>query len=334
MKFSIRKISSITGFSPATVSNALNNKKGVNRETAEEIWRVARETGYVNGARIKSIKFVIYKKDSQIVADTPFFSFLIDSVEAACREAGFQTVMCNINQNRDDCEERLKELIFDTGSGILLLATELTSEDMLPFESVLSPLVVLDAWFDNMKYDTVLTNNEDSVSDATNFLIQKGHRKIGYLSSSVRIRNFSHRGFGYRRAMAENGLTAEEKYRVRLQPTLEGARSDMYTYLLSSPELPTAYIADNDIIALGAMKALQQHGIQIPEDVSIIGFDDMPFCEISSPALTTIKFFQGEMGRIAVERLAQKIKGTNLIPSKVQVGTKFISRESVKNIAL
>ena len=94
--------------------------------------------------------------------------------------------------------------------------------------------------------------------------------------------------------------------------------------------MPTAFMADNDIIALGAMKALQQKGYCIPEDISIIGFDDLPFCEISSPRLSTIKFHQGEMGRLAVERLVQKIRNVNSIPSKLQLSTTFIPRESVK----
>lgn len=334
MKYSVRRISQMTGFSPATVSNALNNKKGVNKETSEQIWKIARETGYINASRISTIKFVIYKKDGQVVADTPFFSFLLDSIEVECRKAGYQTVVYNINQSKDDYEQRLEEVLRDSSSGVLLLATELTKEDMLPFENAICPLVVLDAWFDNMKFDTVLANNEDSVSDATTFLIDKGHKRIGYLSSSVCIRNFSHRQYGYSRAMQEHGLEVHEKYCIALSPTLEGARTDMYNYLSSLPELPTAYIADNDIIALGAMKALQQHGYRIPEDVSIIGFDDLPFCEISSPALSTIKFYQREMGKMAVERLVQKLKNIETYTSKIQIGTKFISRESVRDLTL
>ena len=97
-----------------------------------------------------------------------------------------------------------------------------------------------------------------------------------------------------------------------------------------NPQLPTAYFADNDIIALGAMKALKEAGCRIPEDISIIGFDDLPFCEISSPPLSTIRVFKQEMGQMAVKRLLDKIKSQSKIVSKIQIGTEYIERESVK----
>lgn len=332
MKYSVKKISELTGFSPATVSNALNNKKGVNKDTAEQILRVAKEVGYVSGAKVSSIKFVIYKRDGLVVSDTPFFAALMEGVERACCEAGYDTVIYTINQGEDGFEARLKEIINDSSSGVLLLATELTKEDMSIFKHTYCPLVVLDAWFENMAFDTVLANNEDSAKDAVLFLVDKGHREIGYLSGTVRTRNFIDRGTGYRRALAERKIPLNGDYRVRLTPTMDGAYKDMCRYLGTGPKLPTAFFADNDIVALGAMKALKQFGYKVPQDISIIGFDDLPFSEISSPALTTIRFFQQEMGRVAVQHLVEKIKTRDTINSKVQISTEFIERESVRDL--
>ena len=106
----------------------------------------------------------------------------------------------------------------------------------------------------------------------------------------------------------------------------------MCQYLGAGPKLPSGNIADNDNIALGAMKALKQFGYKIPKDVSIIGFDDLPFSEISSPGLTTIKFFQKEMGRIAVQRLVEKIRTSGVINTKIQISTQFVERESVLDL--
>ena len=332
MKYSVKKISELTGFSPATVSNALNNKKGVNKATAERILKTAKEVGYVTGAKVSSIKFVIYKRGGLVVSDTPFFAALMEGVERACREAGYDTVIYTINQGEEGYETRLREIIHDNTAGVLLLATELTKEDMKIFEHTLCPLVVLDAWFENMAFDTVLVNNEDSVKEAVGFLLEKGHREIGYLSGAFRTRNFVDRCTGYRRALSEKKIPISPDYRVKLMPTMDGAYKDMCRYLGTGPKLPTAFIADNDIIALGAMKALKQFGYKIPQDVSIIGFDDLPFSEISSPGLTTIKFFQQEMGSVAVKRLVEKIKKGNTINSKVQISTQFIERESVRDL--
>ena len=227
MKSSVKQISELTGYSPSTVSNALNNKKGVNKETSDQIWKVAREIGYISTSKISNIKFVIYKKEGQVVSDTPFFAFLMDSVENACREAGFQTIIYNINQAKEDFNQRLDEILDDSNSGILLLATEITKEDIEAFKNAVCPLVILDAWFDNMRFDTVLANNEDSVYDATKYLIKNGHKKIGYLSSSIRIRNFVQRRYGYRKAMREYGIEVTSQYQISLTPTMEGAHKDM-----------------------------------------------------------------------------------------------------------
>ena len=113
---------------------------------------------------------------------------------------------------------------------------------------------------------------------------------------------------------------------------MDGAYHDMLAYLKTSPKLPTAYFADNDIIAFGAMKALQESGVRIPEDVSIVGFDDMPFCSVTSPTLTTIRVFKQEMGCMAVRRLLEKMKSKSKVCSKIQICTEFVERESVRKL--
>lgn len=328
MKPSIRDISRITGVSPATVSNALNNKKGVNPETAKRVQNAAREMGYYP-TKIRRIKFVIYKHSGLVVSDTPFFSVLMESVEHACREAGFETVIYNINAGRQDCASRLNELLNDTSFGILLLATEMEAADLKQFEQAAAPLVVLDAWFDNMAFDTVITNNETSVQQAVETLIQKGHRRIGYLGGNIRIQNFKQRENGWKAALLHANISAEKQPRYLLTPTMDGAYTDMVTILKAKPNLPSAFFVDNDIIALGAMKALQEFGYSIPLDVSLIGFDDLPFSEFSSPPLSTIKFHQSEMGRLAVQRLSEKIRGEAQISAKIQINTQYIERSSV-----
>lgn len=332
MKVSIKQISELSGFSPATVSNVLNNKKGVNKDTAELILKIAKESGYISGNRINHIKLVIYKKSGVVVTDTPFFSALMEGVEKESGEAGYETVVCNLDKSSPDFRSRLGQVLNDTNSGILLLATELYEEDIKPFRNAVAPVVVLDSWFDTLSFDTVLINNTDSVCNAVDYLIRKGHRYIGYLSSSVPIKNFYYREVGYRRAHTRNGLKANSAFSVKLLPTMDGAYQDMLAYLKTSPRLPTAYFADNDIIAFGAMKALQECGYRIPDDISIIGFDDMPFCTVTSPALTTIRVFKKEMGRMAVRRLLEKMSSKSRVYSKIQIGTEFIERESVREL--
>ena len=331
MKASIKQISEMTGFSPATVSNALNNKKGVNRETQEKILAAARECGYLSeGGPIHSIRFVIYKDTGRIVADTPFFSALIEGVEDESRRGAFETVICNLNRSAPDYEERLNQILTDPSSGILLLATELSEQEAARFKEARAPVVVLDNWFEESLFNSVLISNTDSACAAAEYLIRRGHKKIGYLQSEIPIKNFFYRFEGYERALKAHGLEPPEGGIVRLPPSMDGARERMNRLLKEGIALPSAYLADNDIIALGAMKAMQDNGISIPGDVSIIGFDDLPFCSITTPGLTTIRVFKQEMGRTAVRRLLELIRYGDRFVTKSQICTAFVERGSVK----
>lgn len=330
MKVSIRKISEITGFSQATVSNALNNKKGVNPETARQILEAARDCGYQGSSKINGIRFVIVKNGGQVVADTPFFSALIEGVENESREAGYEITLLNLDSRQPDYQQQLQVLLADPSYAILLLATELTEEDILPFAGAAAPLVLLDAWYEKTVFDSVFINNLDSVKEATQYLLACGHRKIGYLQSKIRIRNFRYRELGWMLAQQGAGITPDPGYIFSLTPTVEGAHQDMTGLLESNPSLPTAFFADNDIIAFGAIKALNEHGVTIPEDVSVIGFDDLPFCRISTPMLTSIRVDKEEMGRVAVRRLMERINNGNPDTHlKIEICNTLMKRDSV-----
>lgn len=331
MKPSIKHLSEITGFSAATVSNALNNKKGVNKKTVEIIQNAARESGY-NKVKMSNIKFVIYKKLGHIFSDNPFFEPLIQGVVTAGNAEGYETIVTNLVESDPDFKRQRDQILNDSSSGILLLATELSEEDVKAFKNAVAPLVVVDGWFNNLCFNTVLMNNSDSVIHLVNYLVENNHEQIGYLQSKFLIQNFSDRRNGYKSAMYRNNLEVRQEFLVDLFPTMDGAFEDMDLYLSGNPKLPTAFVADNDIIALGAMKAMRKHGIKIPDEVSIVGFDDLPFCTVSSPALTTVKVYQYEIGRVAVRNLIDTSKNGGLIQSKIEICTKFIERDTVKKL--
>ena len=332
MKVSIRQISERTGYSPATVSNALNRKKGVNKETSFEIFRVARELGYISENSISKIKFVMYKRNGMITEDTPFFSLLMDGFEKECRESGYEMILCYLDRRRPDYEEQLKQLLNDTTSAVALMGAELMEEDLEPFKNIKCPFLTVDYWSANMNFDGVSINNSDSARLATEYLWNKGHRKIGYLRGKFRIKAFRSRAVGFTIAMNKKGMDVASEYVVTLDTTMDGAYKDMLEHLSRKPKLPTAFFSDNDMIALGVMKALQECGYRIPEDISIIGFDDLPYCEIASPRLTSLRVPKQEMGQIAVRRMIEIIKSNSNIRTKTQVCTEFVERDSVKHI--
>lgn len=252
MKPNIRMISKLTGYSPATVSNALNRKKGVNKETSDEIFRVADEIGYSNEAKISRIRFVIYKRNGSIIDNSPFFTNLLEGVEAECREYGYELIISNLDRRSDFYEQRRDEILNDKSTAVIMLGTEAMDEDFESFLNSKCPLVILDSWSTSMNFNGILINNSDSSKNAVEYLIKKGHRNIGYLKGKFRIKAFNARATGYSRALYKHGITVNDQYIVPLSTTMDGAYKDMLQYLNQRPKLPTAFFADDDMIALGA----------------------------------------------------------------------------------
>lgn len=332
MKVSVKKISEITGFSPATVSNALNYKRGVNAETSAHILKVAKDLGYFDENHITKVKFVMFKRNGIVVEDTPFFPAMISGVEQECRTCGMEMSLCDLDRRHYDFKEQAKWLMNDKAAAVILLGTEMIDEDIDLIRGITSPFIVIDYWREDMSFDAMLINNADSARMATEYLIANGHREIGYLRGSFRIKPFRSRFVGYQTALQKASISLQKNYIVNLSPTMDGACADMRAYLARKPELPTAFFADNDMIALGAMKAMRECGIRVPEDVSVVGFDDLTFSSISDPPLTTLRVPKREMGRATVRRLRDMIKDKDDTKLKIQMCTQFVERDSVRRI--
>ncbi len=333
MGSTIKEISEATGFSPATVSNALNYKKGVNQETAAIILETARKLGYVEENKVRKLNFVIFKANGLIIDDTPFFSLLIEGVQKECKKFGLEMSILNLDKREADYEEMVERIRRDGSAASILLGTELEDADLAVFQDSKCPVLILDYWVSEMSFNGVLINNSDSARTAVEYLIGKGHREIGYLRGGFRIKAFRSREVGYQVALQKSGIERKPGYTVTLSTTMDGAYRDMKAYLETRPVLPTAFFADNDMIALGAMKAMTEAGIRIPEQVSVIGFDDLPFCEIASPRLSTIRVSKQEMGQVAVRRLMEIIREPEGSKLKIQVCTQFVERDSVREIS-
>lgn len=333
----MQDIAKLAGVSPGTVSNALNNRKGVGKETKERIIKIAEEKGYFRNQKKNednAIRLIVFKKHGYVVSDTPFFSALIEGCERECRNNGYELLISHV---RDDVssKENIDTIIRQKNvDGILLLATEMNEEDLRFFEnlSISIPIVIVDSYHETKSSDYVCINNVSGAYSAVKYFVEKGHKKIGYLGSSRSIKNFEYRATGFDKALNDLNIEQNQEYKFLLEPTIDGAYNDMKKIIDEKVELPTALFAFNDIIALGAMKAMNEKGIKIPEDVSIIGFDDITFSALANPALTTIKVQTVEMGKIAVNRLIDKINNQINLKLKIEVETELIERDSVKDI--
>ena len=165
--------------------------------------------------------------------------------------------------------------------GILLLATEMDESDLSPFLELSIPIVLLDNGFPNLQLNTVSIDNFGGTGLATTHLLNHGHKRIGYMQSSVPIRNFDERYFSFVQTLAEAGLKPADV--IKLEPNMEGAYKDMKQWLSVNNLSSTAFVGDNDFIVLGAIRALREENIKLGHDISVVGFDDLPFTRFSEP---------------------------------------------------
>lgn len=329
MKVGVRDISRATGFSPATVSNALNRRRNVSEETTEVILKAARDLGYRRRGELELIKFVIARKSGKVLDESSFHPVVIEGIEREAKRHNLACAYVTLDLEDPGSAAQIRELTQDRSGGIILLGTEMYEDDYIPFHDCAAPLVIMDGWCQRRFMNSVVIANETSAYSAVNYLIERGHTKIGYLHGDPQIRNFPLRYRGYESAMAGAGLAIDERYQATTGTTLSTAFAGMVAWLEGNPELPTAFFADNDVVAVGAIQALTKHGVRVPEDVSLIGFDDLPFASISSPPLTTILVPKQEMGELAVRRIIEQVEGKVSYTCVTHVSTRFIERDSV-----
>ena len=171
-------------------------------------------------------------------------------------------------------------------------------------------------------------NNADAVFEAVEYLYNLGHRKIGFLYNSIPSSNDNARRAAFESALRRLSLPFSEELICRVFPTMDGARESFGAALDGGLALPTAFLANNDSIALGAMRAMQERGIRVPEDISVIGFDGLPFSAMSDPPLTTVNVPCADIGRWVVDILHQQIRGRIRATSKILVSTQLHVRKS------
>lgn len=324
--------------SEAAVSLALNNKPGVSTKTRKLVWDTAAAMGYDLSrfaeqppvpVETGTIAFLNYRKSGAVVSDTPFFSELSEGVDLACKELNYHLNISYLYE-RDNTAKQVANILAGGCSGIILLGTEMNSRDVLPFTQLSVPMVLLDCYFDNLSCDCVTINNVQGAYLAASHLIARFREQPGYLHSAYSIQNFEERADGFYKAIRSGGMSASRSIVHRLTPSMEGAYSDMQELLRHGEKPVRCYFADNDLIAAGAAKALKEAGYRIPQDVGIIGFDDMPVCSYLEPSLSTVQVAKQYMGQCAVKRLHELIRGANTPAIKLMIQTKLVLRDSTR----
>jgi LacI family transcriptional regulator len=334
-----KEIAHKLAISPTALSLVLNNKPGVSDATRERVISELHAMGFShvikkNAKQSTNLCFVIYKKHGEILDQHPFFLLLSESIENSALRYGYSIFLMTID-NRKPIQPQIARLNKMDARGAVIFATEMSEEDTAFFSHLNMPCIALDNDFTYSDINTVAINNQMGTFQAITHLVENGHNQIGYLKCATRISSFQEREKGFEDALAHFGLQMDSEYVFNTRYTEEGSYQDFKKYLGNGRKLPTAFVTDVDTIALGVMKAMHEHGILVPKDVSIVGFDDRPACEISTPPLTSVNVPKNSFGAEAIKALMRLIdRQEEADPKsrsiKSRIGTQLIKRSSVK----
>ncbi len=345
MVLTITKIGKMAGCSIGTVSRVINNSGYVSPETRQAVLKAIQETGYIprstrSGARagnrrqeqtatgLIEVIYYQYRPFEDILVDhgqihvgplrtqneremlpnifgrsVGFYSQIIFVMVEEIRRLGYKALL----QSTTDLGNRQfqADVNLPDKSGILLVGEENPNLDQF-IEGCTHPLVLMDIVSD-VQADSVAPDNLHGIRQAFNHLFGLGHRKIGYVMGEEEKAAFVERFTAYKLSMIEAGLTIREEWICR-GPNQFGPTARQVQEILCKPDRPTAMMCCNDLAALGVMRAADQLGIAVPEELSIVGFDDAELAALVNPALTTVRVPTVEMGREAVQRLANQIR--------------------------
>lgn len=338
MKVRAKQIAKELEISEATVSLVLNHKPGVSEKTRKKVFMAMKEYGFSSiGMTVRdknkngNIRFIAYKKNRVSLAGTPFFSELVEGIDREARNCGYHLGLTYIDEEIDDVKGVLRMIKEEKPDGLLLLATEMEEQDLINFKEMQIPMLILDNYFEDEAINMVCIDNMEGAYKVGKYLVHLNHSKIGYLHSTTKINNFSSRMKGIKKVLRKNGIEIAPEHLFLIEEGEESAY-DNFIKIMKSNSVPTAIFADNDMIACGAIRKMKENGIRVPQDVSVIGFDDMPICELMEPKLTTVHVHTQRVGSIAMGRLAEIIEEFPCEIIKSFVGTELVIRESTKRM--
>ncbi|MEX0646634.1 MAG: LacI family DNA-binding transcriptional regulator [Balneolaceae bacterium] len=328
---SIKKIAKAAGVSTATVSRVLNGSDKVKDHTADRVMEVVEKMNY----RIDHVarRMKVKSSDSLVIGliitdiGNPFFSNVAKGVEDIAFKNKHILMICNTNEDPEKEKFFLNSMLSEKVSGVIIVPTTGNAPffEKLVFDGF--PMVMVDRQFKNLNMDTVSINNEAGGYQATQRLIQNGHKRIGIVCGIKGLSNTEDRLEGYRKALTDTGIPISKELITYGNYIESGGRKAM-DKLLALDNPPTAVFSTNNLMTLGCIKEINKRKISIPDEIALIGFDDSTWAEALIPPLTTVKQPGYELGVNAAELLIKRLNNGETSRMNVVLNPELVVRES------
>jgi LacI family transcriptional regulator len=325
----IKDIAREAGVSTATVSHVINKTKYVSDPTRVRVEKAIKKFDYHPNAHAQSLALGRSKIIGLLVSDisNPFFPELIKSIEAAVIAAGYNLFLLNTNYETDRTVEYVQRLIQMKVAGIVLMIAEFDDALVTEAKKKKTSFVFQDLGFVGEKVSNIILDYAVGIEEAVQHLVSLGHTNIVHIAGSHEIHSARVRRQAFVESMKRHLPKTKSPRIYEGDFRFEGGRLAA-SHVLADKDLPTAVVVANDLMALGAMQEFKSAGLHIPQDISIIGFDDISFASLSEPALTTVCSPRIEMGRRAFEALLLSIEKPHQMGVEITVPTYLIKRGS------
>ncbi|MFK3712416.1 MULTISPECIES: ribose operon transcriptional repressor RbsR [Leclercia] len=327
----MKDVARVAGVSTSTVSHVINNDRFVSEAIREKVEAAVKSLNYAPSALARSLKLNQTRTIGMLItaSTNPFYSELVRGVERSCFERGYSLVLCNTEGDEQRMNRNLETLMQKRVDGLLLLCTEThqpSPEIMQRYPSV--PTVMMDwAPFDGTS-DLIQDNSLLGGDMATQHLIDKGHTRIACITGPLDKTPARLRLEGFLVAMDRAGLPVPDGYQITGDFEFSGGFEAMQS-LLAQKDRPQAVFIGNDAMAVGAYQALYQAGLRVPDDIAVVGYDDIELAQYMTPPLTTIHQPKDELGELAIDVLIHRIAQPALQPQKLQLTPVLMERGSV-----
>ena len=334
---SLKDVAKKAGVSIATVSRVINNAPNINHETRHKVEQAMKALDYRPSRIAKRLrsKAVSGNLIGVMVPDisNPFYIDVLSGIEDFMLSHNYLIIMCNFSQNEQKEQLYLDALVGESVDGLIVAPAHEQDEKIMALEKDGIPFVCIDRGLKDANCDIVLVDNEQGAYEAVCYLLESGYRDVAYISGLQQIPTSRQREQGYRRALDEYKVPFNSGL-VKYGDSKMKSGRELTRELLSQEDRPDALFTGNNLITLGALATIGEIGLRIPEDIAIIGFDDMPWSSTLNPPLTAVKQPAYEIGRRAAELLYQRITEPGRPNVKIVLDTELMIRKSTRLLSV
>lgn len=336
-RVTMQDIANETGLSSASVSYVLNGKEGVSEQRRKLVMDAVKKLGYVSNYAARSLAMNSSKligvcspqteEENRLMFDNPFYSELMNNIEYECRLRGYHVIISG-----SDVDESYMNLAQKRSLDGIIIIGSYSQEFYKEFQNSNFPVVLVDTYFDSDEFSNVRINDEEGGYIATKYLLKYGHKNVAFVSGTITDCGVTQRRFeGYKRALSEFNIEFNSDYVYPSSVSFESGREQAKKIITKNKDI-TAIMCTADVIAVGVSKQLSDMGVKIPDDISIIGFDNLKISKYTSPSITTVSQNIEEKGKVAVEMILSQIEKDEKIGKTVVLPVEIIERKSVKRL--